>query len=138
LALMMVRCDHVEARTRDAAARDAMVPVADLEMAYLKHRYRGDFERALQDALLTVTSRERTLLRLNLADGITVASLGKMYGVSQSTASRWLAQARDTIAAELCRLLKERLHLSPTEIESLAGAVASQIDLSLSQSSPAL
>jgi RNA polymerase sigma-70 factor (ECF subfamily) len=56
-----------------------------------------------------------------------------MYGVSQSTASRWLADARETIRDELNRLLKSRLDVSRGELASLAGLVASQLDLSMSR-----
>ena len=73
------------------------------------------------------------MLRLNLVRQISLEDIGRMYGVAQSTASRWLASARDQVRAEVTRLLRQRLGASPDEIASLAGVMASQIDLSISR-----
>jgi hypothetical protein len=67
------------------------------------------------------------------AGAISVEKIGKMYGVAQATASRWLATARDHVQTEVTRLLRERLGASPDEIASLAGTIASQIDVSISR-----
>src|SRR5262249_5070934 len=94
---------------------------------------RAEFERAMEDALLLLDERDRLLLRLQLVSQISVESIGKMYGVAQATASRWLASARDRVQTEVTRLLRRRLGASPAEIVSLAGVMASQIDLSISR-----
>jgi RNA polymerase sigma-70 factor len=91
------------------------------------------FERALADAIAALGSRDRTILLLQVVRNVSVESIGKMYGVAQATASRWLATARDRVQTEVVRLLRERLGASPDEIASLAGVLASQIDLSISR-----
>ena len=101
-------------------------------MAFLKERYRGEFEQALRQALERAGERERVLLRLHLVNGLTVQAVGKMYGVSQPTASRWLAAARDALLEDIKGTLAERLGTSSEELASLAGLVASRLDLSLS------
>ena len=103
------------------------------ELVYAKQRYRAEFEQAMTDALVVLGDRERLLLKLHLVSGRSVESIGKMYGVSQATASRWLKSARETLSDEVTRLLRGRLHASPDELASLAGVVASQIDLSISR-----
>ena len=87
----------------------------------------------MSEALATVGERDRLVLRLHLCSRVTVDSIGKMYGVAQSTASRWLLQARQAVSDEALRLLRERLGLRPSELHSLAGLVASQIDVSVSR-----
>jgi RNA polymerase sigma-70 factor (ECF subfamily) len=132
-ALTWLRENRAEARARDAAAAEP-APGGDVhpEMAFLKERYRSDFERALREALGRVAERERVLLRLHLVNGLTVEAIGKMYGVSQPTASRWLAAARETLLADVKATLTARLGTATDEIASLAGLVASRLDVSLS------
>ena len=103
------------------------------EVTFAKQRYRAEFERAMTDALSVLEERDRLLLRLHLVSQISVEKIGGMYGVAQATASRWLASARERVQMEVTRLLRERLGASPDEIASLAGEVASQIDLSISR-----
>ena len=130
----LLRHEASEQRAREGAAVEAAVTAgAAPEVAYAKQRYRGDFEQAMTDALAALPERERLLLRLHLVGGLSVENIGKMYGVSQATASRWLKSARDTVSDEVTRLLRERVHASPDELASLAGLVASQIEVSISR-----
>ena len=130
----LLRHEASEQRAREGAAVEAAVTAgAAPEVAYAKQRYRGDFEQAMTDALAALPERERLLLRLHLVGGLSVENIGKMYGVSQATASRWLKSARDTVSDEVTRLLRERMHASPDELASLAGLVASQIEVSISR-----
>jgi RNA polymerase sigma-70 factor (ECF subfamily) len=132
-ALMWLRENRTEARARDGAAAE---PPASghthPEMAFLKDRYRGDFEQALKDSLARLPERQRTLLRLYLVNGVSVEKIGQMFAVSQPTASRWLAAARETLLGDLKATLGNRLGASSQELASLAGMVASRLDLSLS------
>jgi RNA polymerase sigma-70 factor (ECF subfamily) len=132
-ALMWLRENRTEARARDGAAAE---PVAgghtDPEMAFLKNRYRGDFEQALKESLGRLPERQRTLLRLHLVNGVSTEKIGQMFAVSQPTASRWLAAARETLLDDIKATLGNRLGASSDELASLAGMVASRLDLSLS------
>ena len=93
-ALMWLRENRTEARARDgAAAEPAPGGHTHPEMAFLKDRYRGDFEGALKESLTRLPERQRTLLRLHLVNGVSVEKIGQMFAVSQPTASRWLAAA---------------------------------------------
>ena len=130
----LLRKDGSEQRAREGAAMEAALDGAlQPEVAFAKQRYRAEFERAMADALSVLEERDRLLLRLQLVSQISVENIGKMYGVAQATASRWLATARDRVQTEVVRLLRERLGASPDEIASLAGVLASQIDLSISR-----
>jgi RNA polymerase sigma-70 factor (ECF subfamily) len=129
----VLRHDESEQRARESAAAEAAVGHLPPELALVKERYREAFQAAMKDALATLGERDRLLLRLRFVSGISVESIGNMYGVSQSTASRWLAKASDDVSSEAQKLLRERLHVAPSEIASLADLVASQLDLSLSR-----
>jgi len=132
-ALMWLRENRTEVRARDgAAAEPAASGNTHPEMAFLKDRYRGDFEQALKESLARLPERQRTLLRLHLVNGVSVEKIGQMFAVSQPTASRWLAAARETLLDDLKATLGNRLGASSQELASLAGMVASRLDLSLS------
>jgi RNA polymerase sigma-70 factor (ECF subfamily) len=132
-ALMWLRENRTETRARDgAAAEPAPGGHTHPEMAFMKDRYRGDFEGALKESLARLPERQRTLLRLHLVNGVSVEKIGQMFAVSQPTASRWLAAARQTLLDDLKATLGNRLGASSQELASLAGMVASRLDLSLS------
>ena len=128
-ALMWLRSNRAEARAREgAAAEPAARGELGPESAYIKERYRTAFEDALKDALARVPDRERVLLRLHLVNGVTVDKIGKMFDVSQATASRWLAAARETVLDDVKATLGKQLGTTPEELASLAGLVASRLD----------
>jgi RNA polymerase sigma-70 factor (ECF subfamily) len=132
-ALMWLRENRAEARARDAAANEAaLITIPHPEIAYMKERYRGEFEAALGEALKRLPDRDRVLLRLHLVNSVSVEKIGKMYSVSQPTASRWLAAARERLLDDIKQALGARLGTSSGELASLAGMVASRLDLSLS------
>jgi RNA polymerase sigma-70 factor (ECF subfamily) len=130
-----IRSEQAERRARDGAALEAAAGDGALhpEMAFLKERYRAQFEQAMAQALGKLGERDRLLLRLHLVSGVSVAQLGQMYGVSQSTASRWLADAREAVSGEVTRFLREHAGLAASDLQSLAGLVASQLNLSVSR-----
>jgi hypothetical protein len=47
--------------------------------------------------------------------------------------SGWLALAREAVIAEARRVLRDDMHLSPEEFDSVAGLVVSRLDLSVSR-----
>lgn len=133
LVFRAARSDTGELRAREGAAMEAVAAALHPEVSYVRDRYRSQFESALREALAMLNERDRLLLRLYLVSGVSLSEIGKMYGVNQSTASRWLAHARDAVAAELRRLMRERLGVVGDELWSLALLVASQLDVSISR-----
>ena len=132
-ALMWLRENRTERNAREAAGADpALGAHTHPETAYMKEKYRGDFEAALAQALERLPEQERALLRLYLVNGVSLEKIGTMFSVSQPTASRWLAAARTKLLDDVKQTLAPRLGTSSAELASLAGMVASRIDLSLS------
>lgn len=132
-ALMWLRENRTELNARQAAGADpALGAHTHPENAYMKEKYRGEFEAALAQALERLPEQEKALLRLHLVNGVSLEKIGTMFSVSQPTASRWLAAARTKLLDDVKRVLAPRLGTSSAELASLAGMVASRIDLSLS------
>jgi RNA polymerase sigma-70 factor (ECF subfamily) len=132
IALMMRRSEAAEKRALDNIALKPDRPIADPELAFLKEHLREPFQRAIIDALNTLDARQRMIYRLHVLDGLTVERIGTMYGVSQSTVSRWMANARAAVMAEAQRLLRDAMRIAPEEFDSLARLLSSQLDLSVS------
>lgn len=132
-ALMWLREHRTEARARSAAAREPS-PGGDLhpEAAFLKQRYQDDFQQAMAEALGRLPERDRLLLRLHLVNGVSLEKIGQMFSVTQPTVSRWLAAAREALREDIEKTIAARLGSSSAEVASLAGMVASRLDLSIS------
>jgi RNA polymerase sigma-70 factor (ECF subfamily) len=112
------------------AAERLPVPV-DLELDYIKNRYRAEFKQAVEDAIAALGADHLKVLRLHYADGLSIDRIGALLGVHRATAARWIRAAADAVRDEARRLLHERLHLPSGELDSLAGLVQSQLHLSL-------
>jgi RNA polymerase sigma-70 factor (ECF subfamily) len=133
IALDLVDKEKVEARARERAMADEIGTELDPELQYIKVRYREAFERAFARAVEDLGARERALLRLQIAGGLTLEQIGTMYKVNASTVSRWIAGVRTALLAETERLLRAELSLSPPEFNSLARVLVSQLDISVSR-----
>jgi RNA polymerase sigma-70 factor, ECF subfamily len=104
-----------------------------MEAAFFRERYLDAFEQSLKEALGRAPEQDRAVLRLHMVNNVSVEKIGKMLGVAQSTASRWLAKARENVLADLKSTLQQRMGIASAEIESLADLLASRLDLSMSQ-----
>jgi RNA polymerase sigma-70 factor len=132
-ALSLKRHERAEKNACSRAADDASAVAGDPELAFLKERYRREFEEALVAALAVLSERERVVWRLNLVGGASHARIASMYRVNQSTVTRWVAVARGRVWKELRRHLSARLGIASTEVESLVRLVRSDFNVSISR-----
>jgi RNA polymerase sigma-70 factor (ECF subfamily) len=133
-AAVRTAVDLLRAQRRAAGASEhAALPAAavDPELELLRDRYAETIQAALQRALDTAPVRERNLLRLCYLDGLSVDEIGAIYHVHRTTAGRLVARARETLIAETRRLVRERLTLSDSDLDSLLRAVRSHLHISL-------
>lgn len=103
----------------------------DPELLLVKSRYKPEFDLAIRAALSALPPKERTLLLLQINEGLTLPQLASMHGVSRATIARRLANARETLVEAARAQLTRRLRLSPSEYRSLLAAVRSQLDVTL-------
>jgi len=104
---------------------------ADLELDYLKKRYRKDFTQAFRAALSALTSEERNVLRLHFVEGLTLSQIGAAYQADKSTISRWISKARSALLEGTRAELSKKFRLNTRELDSLMYLVQSQLDVSL-------
>jgi RNA polymerase sigma-70 factor (ECF subfamily) len=108
-------------------------PVAgtDPEIRFIQQRYRAVFNDALRDALDTLDAEHREILRLHFVEGRTLDQMAAALRVHRATVARRLKAAREAVLERARRRLEERLGARHAELESLAGVMLSQLDLSL-------
>ncbi len=105
--------------------------VGDVEVDYLKQRYRQEFAAGLTDACARLPARDRTILRLHFMDGLNIDQIGQIYGVHRATVARWIAKSRVMLLEGTRQFLAQHLSLAPAEFSSLDRLVRSQLDVSL-------
>ena len=141
-AWVAVAAQRVALDLRRSAARMAgMDPGADEilpanqhpEIDYLRTRYKAEFEAAVREALAGLPDRERLLLKLTIVSGLSHEQLANIYGVNQSTITRWIARAREQVLDATEREVCSKLGMPPGEFRSLAGLLVSRLDLSISR-----
>jgi RNA polymerase sigma-70 factor, ECF subfamily len=103
----------------------------DPELAYLRARYREEFQAALTAAVVGLTERQQVILRLTLVKGVSHARIAAIYGVNQSTVTSWATAARQRIWEELRHQLADRLRMGVAEVDSLIRFMKSDIQLSI-------
>jgi RNA polymerase sigma-70 factor (ECF subfamily) len=104
---------------------------AGADVVYLKERCREPFKAAFQEAMESLSPEDRTLLKMTVIDGLTTIDLGKLYRVHRTTAARWVSRARDNLARRTKNILRQKLNVHKSELESIIDLVRSRIDLSL-------
>jgi len=119
-------------RPSEQPLEEAMLGVeSDPELAYLKVRYRAQFEAAFTAAVRSISPKERSLLRFYVVDRLNIDQIGAVHGVHRATVARWIAAARGRILEEARRRIRTQMQVSDTELESLERLVQSQLDVSI-------
>jgi RNA polymerase sigma-70 factor, ECF subfamily len=97
----------------------------------MKVEYRAEFASALREAIIALSAEDRTLLRQQIVDGLSIDALGAAYGVHRATAARWANRARGALVAATRTQLAARLAVPVEEIDSVIRLVQSKLDASV-------
>lgn len=103
----------------------------DAELEALKRRWAAEFKDAFAEAVASLTSKQRNVLRYHAIDLLTIDQIGTLHGVHRVTAFRWVEQARAAVLEATRKALKARLDLSEPALDSVLGAIASRLDASV-------
>jgi RNA polymerase sigma-70 factor (ECF subfamily) len=101
------------------------------ELALARARHGRDLDQALKDALTTLDPRQRFVLRVRHIEGWRLEEVAETYRVSRATAARMEVAAREALLAETKRLLRERLTLTSSDLDSLVAILQSHVNVSL-------
>jgi RNA polymerase sigma-70 factor (ECF subfamily) len=132
-ALTLKRAGSRRERTADEHAASVFPDSRDPELIYMKERYREEFQETFRIAIADLSDRDRVVLRLNLVNHLSLTKIGAMYGVNQSTVTRWIARAREQIIDCMLRRFRERTGLNRSEFESVVRLVQSELDFNVSR-----
>jgi RNA polymerase sigma-70 factor (ECF subfamily) len=111
------------------------LPSVDPELEHVKQRYAAEFRTAFKETLRELEARDRTVLRYNALDGLSIDEIGRLYGVHRASAARWLVKARTALLEGTRARLMTRLDVSPEELDSILRLIQSELDASLGSSS---
>ena len=103
----------------------------DPALELLKAEYRSEFAIALREATEDLSAEDRTLLRQQIVDGMSIDVVGAAFGVHRATAARWLTRARASLVSATHKRLAERLEMPVDQIESVIRLVRSRLDASV-------
>jgi len=123
---------HARRRSDGDEDVDVLAASDDPELEALRARYGTEFRAALRESIAALEPRQRMLLRLHFFERVTTVDLARLYAVNQSTASRWLANARETVLRGVRDRLRDKLGISGSEFESLVALLHSRLDASFS------
>jgi RNA polymerase sigma-70 factor, ECF subfamily len=126
---------HQRKRARESPTErpldEAIGDAGDPMLSQLKAEYRTEFATALREAITELGAEDRTLLRQQIVDQLSIDEIGAAFGVHRATAARWLQRARGSLVTATRGRLAARLKLSVDEIDSVIRLVQSQLDASV-------
>jgi len=102
-----------------------------LELTLLKARYAGVFKQALQRALDSLERRERLVLRMHTVDGLSAEKIGAIFHAHRSTATEWIAKARQKLHERVTEEVRREAGLSSEELQSIGRVLQRHTDFSL-------
>ncbi|MBL0215568.1 MAG: sigma-70 family RNA polymerase sigma factor [Myxococcales bacterium] len=106
-------------------------PSADVITLLNKAELRQALRQAFEQAAADLPRRDRTLLRMNLLDGLSIDELSTMHRVHRATVARWLVAAREQLTADARRRFVELAGIDGADLTSAGELVESQLTVSL-------
>lgn len=103
-------------------------PERDPEMSALRRLYTDDFDSAYREALATLSSRERNLLRYRLEEELGLSQISALFQIAPETVGRWLREVRQRLADRTRDRLLRRIGQSPSVVDRALSQVEEQID----------
>jgi RNA polymerase sigma-70 factor, ECF subfamily len=99
----------------------------EIEATRTLHQER--FQVALEESFQVLTSREKTILRLHVVDGLNIDAIGAIYGVHRATAARWLVGIRTRVYEQLKREFALRWKATSSDLRSLVSLLRDHIHI---------
>jgi RNA polymerase sigma-70 factor (ECF subfamily) len=101
----------------------------DVETSYIQAGCRDLFRASFREALATLDTREKNLLRQHYLDGLTLDQIALLYQAHRGTAARWLQRARKHLYERTHAALRERLDIPDAERDSFIRMAQSQMEM---------
>ena len=136
MAAVRIALNQRRGRPRDASAEQTRLaqfvsPADDLELGYVKARHSRAFAQAFAEAFSSLSERQRNVLRLHAVEGLGAEKIARAFRVHAASVRRWIADSRQLLLEQTRLHLARQLRLTPSELDSLIGALQSQLDVSI-------
>jgi RNA polymerase sigma-70 factor (ECF subfamily) len=105
----------------------------DPRLEAIRARCAPALEHAIENAVASLATEDRTLLRLHFIDGLTIDDLAVVYRLHRATLARRLAKARNAVFETARARAMIELGLDEAEFRSLMGMMLSGLDFTLSR-----
>lgn len=122
------RASMVATPVDDDALFDALAPASDPLRSFVKADATTAFKTAFLATVGELESRDRTLLRLHVVDGLSIDKIAPMYGAHRATVARWIAAAKQLVLERTRKRLMHDLRIDAAEVDSLIRLVQSRIE----------
>lgn len=121
------------ARELSIEDRPALLAPCELEpeVALLLKTQKRELSAAFREALSSLSTRERNVLRYSYVEGLSIDQMGALYGVHRATAARWVSRASEELSSRTRAFLRARMSLSDEGFLRLVGLLESQIRVEL-------
>ena len=117
------------ATSSDDGLADKLNASEDTELDYLRHAYGPALDAAFEQAIASLSVRERNLLRQRYLHDMAADALARMYGVHRSTMFLWLDKARASLVDNVRKVLAQRV--PGDQLESVVGMLGSKLQVSV-------
>jgi RNA polymerase sigma-70 factor (ECF subfamily) len=129
--LIRVKRKHARESPIERSLDHLLATDFDPALEAIKAEYRSEFAVALREAIAELGAEDRTLLRQQIVDDMSIDEIGAAFGVHRATAARWLVRARTALVAATHRRLADRLRMPVDQIASVIRLVQSKLDASV-------
>ena len=130
-AISTLRKDKRHQPSNQDALLSIPSPDLDPELQVMKARYRTEFSQAFEEAVGALSSRDRNILRLRLADDLTVDQVSNIYRVDRATVTRWLTKVRAALLRDTRNRMQHGLGIDGGELDSVMRLIESRLDVSV-------
>jgi RNA polymerase sigma-70 factor (ECF subfamily) len=103
------------------------------EVALLLKMHKQELTEAFRQALASMSSRERNVLRYHFVEKVSIDQIGALYSVHRSTAARWISRAREALCMRTRAFFRERISMSDEGFQRVVALIESQIQVELAR-----
>jgi RNA polymerase sigma-70 factor (ECF subfamily) len=103
----------------------------DPELAFLAAHYREAFRGSFAEALAALPARDRSVLRLQHVDHLTLDQTAAILGVHRATVARWNGRIREELLVRTKDALARGLRIDAAELESVMRLIQSNLEVSV-------
>lgn len=101
------------------------------DQQYFRNKYKNMFQKIVPQAIKQLTSKEKFILDCYYLKNLKEKEIADVYGVHESTASRWLAKARQNMRTTIEKMMYTQFNLTKKDTAEYFMMVLKDLELNL-------